>query len=70
MTPRPWSTALLAQKGGQMGLEQENSLVPVLFHSDDFVTTFFIGFSNDSQTWVMYTNGYEEMVSVPLSGPG
>jgi hypothetical protein len=53
-----------------MGLEQENSLVPVLFHSDDFVTTFFIGFSNDSQTWVMYTNGYEEMVSVPLSGPG
>nr|XP_020018615.1 adipocyte enhancer-binding protein 1 [Castor canadensis] len=28
---------------------------------DDFVTTFFIGFSNDSQTWVMYTNGYEEM---------
>lgn len=29
---------------------------------DDFVTTFFVGFSNDSQTWVMYTNGYEEMV--------
>ncbi|XP_040820651.1 adipocyte enhancer-binding protein 1 [Ochotona curzoniae] len=28
---------------------------------DDFVTTFFLGFSNDSQTWVMYTNGYEEM---------
>ncbi|KAL4827064.1 hypothetical protein H8958_016043 [Nasalis larvatus] len=28
---------------------------------DDFVTTFFVGFSNDSQTWVMYTNGYEEM---------
>ncbi|XP_076974154.1 adipocyte enhancer-binding protein 1 isoform X2 [Tamandua tetradactyla] len=27
----------------------------------DFVTTFFVGFSNDSQTWVMYTNGYEEM---------
>lgn len=33
-----------------------------LLHSDDFVTTFFVGFSNDSQTWVMYTNGYEEMV--------
>lgn len=30
--------------------------------SDDFVTSFFVGFSNDSQTWVMYTNGYEEMV--------
>ncbi|ELK25160.1 Adipocyte enhancer-binding protein 1 [Myotis davidii] len=29
--------------------------------SDDFVTSFFMGFSNDSQTWVMYTNGYEEM---------
>ncbi|XP_021488363.1 adipocyte enhancer-binding protein 1 isoform X2 [Meriones unguiculatus] len=28
---------------------------------DDFVTTFFVGFSNDSQTWAMYTNGYEEM---------
>uniref|UniRef100_A0A8D1J5Z3 Adipocyte enhancer-binding protein 1 n=1 Tax=Sus scrofa TaxID=9823 RepID=A0A8D1J5Z3_PIG len=28
---------------------------------DDFVTSFFVGFSNDSQTWVMYTNGYEEM---------
>ncbi|XP_027707582.1 adipocyte enhancer-binding protein 1 isoform X2 [Vombatus ursinus] len=28
---------------------------------DDFVTTFFVGFSNDSQNWVMYTNGYEEM---------
>uniref|UniRef100_A0A8C6RU25 Adipocyte enhancer-binding protein 1 n=1 Tax=Nannospalax galili TaxID=1026970 RepID=A0A8C6RU25_NANGA len=28
---------------------------------DDFVTTFFMGFSNDSQTWMMYTNGYEEM---------
>ncbi|XP_004839984.1 adipocyte enhancer-binding protein 1 isoform X1 [Heterocephalus glaber] len=28
---------------------------------DDFVTTFFVGFSNDSQTWMMYTNGYEEM---------
>lgn len=26
------------------------------------MTTFFVGFSNDSQTWVMYTNGYEEMV--------
>lgn len=33
-----------------------------LLRSDDFVTTFFVGFSNDSQTWVMYTNGYEEMV--------
>ena len=30
--------------------------------SDDFVTSFFVGLSNDSQTWVMYTNGYEEMV--------
>ncbi|KAM8770982.1 adipocyte enhancer-binding protein 1 [Rhynchonycteris naso] len=28
---------------------------------DDFVTSFFVGFSNDSQTWLMYTNGYEEM---------
>ncbi|XP_042558330.1 adipocyte enhancer-binding protein 1 [Dipodomys spectabilis] len=28
---------------------------------DDFVTSFFVGFSNDSQTWVMYSNGYEEM---------
>ncbi|KAM9078397.1 adipocyte enhancer-binding protein 1 [Megaptera novaeangliae] len=28
---------------------------------DDFVTSFFVGFSNDSQTWMMYTNGYEEM---------
>lgn len=28
---------------------------------DDFVTSFFVGFSNDSRTWVMYTNGYEEM---------
>ncbi|KAM5203813.1 adipocyte enhancer-binding protein 1 isoform 2-T2 [Hipposideros larvatus] len=28
---------------------------------DDFVTAFFVGFSNDSQTWAMYTNGYEEM---------
>lgn len=33
-----------------------------MLHSDDFVTTFFVGFSNDSQTWTMYTNGYEEMV--------
>ncbi|XP_006832316.1 PREDICTED: adipocyte enhancer-binding protein 1 [Chrysochloris asiatica] len=28
---------------------------------DDYVTTFFVGFSNDSQTWMMYSNGYEEM---------
>ncbi|KAM9216144.1 adipocyte enhancer-binding protein 1 isoform 2-T2 [Dugong dugon] len=28
---------------------------------DDFVTTFFVGFSNDSHTWTMYSNGYEEM---------
>lgn len=42
------------------------------------MTTFFVGFSNDSQTWVMYTNGYEEMVGtmprllalLPLSGRG
>lgn len=26
------------------------------------MTSFFVGFSNDSQTWTMYTNGYEEMV--------
>lgn len=37
-----------------------------MLHSDDFVTTFFVGFSNDSQTWVMYTNGYEEMVGAGL----
>lgn len=30
--------------------------------SEDFVTTFYIGFSNDSQNWLMYSNGYEEMV--------
>lgn len=30
--------------------------------SEDFVTSFYVGFSNDSQNWVMYTNGYEEMV--------
>ncbi|XP_066495323.1 adipocyte enhancer-binding protein 1 isoform X2 [Tiliqua scincoides] len=29
---------------------------------DDFVTTFYVGFSNDSQNWVMYSNGYEEML--------
>uniref|UniRef100_A0ABM5EPG2 Adipocyte enhancer-binding protein 1 isoform X1 n=1 Tax=Pogona vitticeps TaxID=103695 RepID=A0ABM5EPG2_9SAUR len=29
---------------------------------DDFVTTFHVGFSNDSQNWVMYSNGYEEML--------
>ncbi|XP_006892235.1 PREDICTED: adipocyte enhancer-binding protein 1 [Elephantulus edwardii] len=29
---------------------------------DDFVTTFFVGFSNDSQAWTMYSNGYEEMI--------
>nr|XP_033804647.1 adipocyte enhancer-binding protein 1 [Geotrypetes seraphini]XP_033804648.1 adipocyte enhancer-binding protein 1 [Geotrypetes seraphini] len=29
---------------------------------DDFVTSFYVGFSNDSQKWVMYTNGYEEML--------
>ncbi|XP_062490287.1 adipocyte enhancer-binding protein 1 isoform X1 [Pezoporus occidentalis] len=28
---------------------------------EDFVTSFYVGFSNDSQNWVMYTNGYEEM---------
>uniref|UniRef100_A0A8C5U1Y8 F5/8 type C domain-containing protein n=1 Tax=Malurus cyaneus samueli TaxID=2593467 RepID=A0A8C5U1Y8_9PASS len=28
---------------------------------DDFVTSFYVGFSNDSQHWVMYSNGYEEM---------
>ncbi|XP_048369047.1 adipocyte enhancer-binding protein 1 [Sphaerodactylus townsendi] len=29
---------------------------------EDFVTTFYVGFSNDSQNWVMYSNGYEEML--------
>ncbi|XP_069475053.1 adipocyte enhancer-binding protein 1 isoform X2 [Ambystoma mexicanum] len=29
---------------------------------DDFVTSFYVGFSNDSQKWTMYTNGYEEML--------
>ncbi|CAM9801468.1 unnamed protein product [Bubo scandiacus] len=29
---------------------------------EDFVTSFYVGFSNDSQNWVMYTNGYEEMM--------
>ncbi|KAH0623213.1 hypothetical protein JD844_031277 [Phrynosoma platyrhinos] len=29
---------------------------------DDFVTTFYVGFSNDSQNWQMYSNGYEEML--------
>ncbi|PKK17636.1 AE binding protein 1, partial [Columba livia] len=28
---------------------------------EDFVTSFYVGFSNDSQNWVMYSNGYEEM---------
>lgn len=39
-----------------------------LLPSDDFVTSFFVGFSNDSQTWVMYTNGYEEMVGTRALG--
>lgn len=56
-------------RGGQP--RPDHPLLP----SDDFVTSFFVGFSNDSQTWVMYTNGYEEMVgtralgSTPSSGP-
>ncbi|XP_063787973.1 adipocyte enhancer-binding protein 1 [Pseudophryne corroboree] len=29
---------------------------------EDFVTSFYVGFSNDSQNWVLYTNGYEEMM--------
>ncbi|XP_053574113.1 adipocyte enhancer-binding protein 1 [Bombina bombina] len=29
---------------------------------DDFVTSFHVGFSNDSQKWVLYSNGYEEML--------
>lgn len=33
--------------------------------SEDFVTKFYVGFSNDSQSWTMYTNGYEEMVRGP-----
>lgn len=59
---------ILAQKTG-LGLPECLGLVwraacpdPHLLPSDDFVTSFFVGFSNDSQTWVMYTNGYEEMV--------
>lgn len=36
--------------------------------SEDFVTSFYVGFSNDSQNWVMYTNGYEEMVRDPKRG--
>lgn len=38
-----------------------------VFHSDDFVTTFYVGFSNDSQNWAMYSNGYEEMVCINLA---
>ncbi|XP_075767180.1 adipocyte enhancer-binding protein 1 isoform X2 [Pelodiscus sinensis] len=29
---------------------------------DDFVTAFYVGFSNDSQNWAMFSNGYEEML--------
>ncbi|XP_062995298.1 adipocyte enhancer-binding protein 1 [Elgaria multicarinata webbii] len=29
---------------------------------EDFVTTFYVGFSNDSQNWDIYSNGYEEML--------
>ncbi|XP_053318763.1 adipocyte enhancer-binding protein 1 [Spea bombifrons] len=29
---------------------------------DDFVTAFHVGFSNDSQKWVKYSNGYEDML--------
>uniref|UniRef100_A0A8C5MHR4 AE binding protein 1 n=1 Tax=Leptobrachium leishanense TaxID=445787 RepID=A0A8C5MHR4_9ANUR len=29
---------------------------------DDFVTSFHVGFSNDSQKWVLYSNGFEEMM--------
>nr|XP_028563391.1 adipocyte enhancer-binding protein 1 isoform X1 [Podarcis muralis] len=29
---------------------------------DDFVTTFHVGFSNDSMNWLIYSNGYEEML--------
>lgn len=29
---------------------------------EDFVTAFYVGFSNDSQKWTMYNNGYEEMM--------
>ncbi|KAM4038042.1 adipocyte enhancer-binding protein 1 [Anomaloglossus baeobatrachus] len=29
---------------------------------DDFVTSYYVGFSNDSQKWTMYSNGYEEMM--------
>ncbi|XP_018422958.1 PREDICTED: adipocyte enhancer-binding protein 1 [Nanorana parkeri] len=29
---------------------------------DDFVTSFYVGFSNDSQNWVIYSNGYENMM--------
>ncbi|RMB91519.1 hypothetical protein DUI87_32098 [Hirundo rustica rustica] len=36
--------------------------VAVELGTDDFVTSFYVGFSNDSQHWVMYSNGYEEMM--------
>lgn len=29
---------------------------------DDFVTSYYVGFSNDSQNWIVYSNGYEEMM--------
>ncbi|KAF7242137.1 Adipocyte enhancer-binding protein 1 [Varanus komodoensis] len=34
----------------------------VIQYVEDFVTTFYVGFSNDSQNWHMYSNGYEEML--------
>lgn len=43
---------------------------PLSSRSEDFVTSFYVGFSNDSQSWVMYSNGYEEMVRDPETGWG
>lgn len=45
--------------------DAETFIIYILFSdSDDFVTSFYVGFSNDSQNWNMYSNGYEEMVSM------
>lgn len=52
----------LGARGG-LGTTQPN-LSPSS-RSEDFVTRFYVGFSNDSQSWVMYSNGYEEMVRDP-----
>lgn len=48
--------------GWESGLGTPPSNLSPSSCSEDFVTSFYVGFSNDSQNWVMYTNGYEEMV--------